>query len=54
MLLLFGWIPLFNVMTRPRFEGYYRPDVLALIAGGMCLGAAIALIATALRDTRMR
>jgi len=44
-LLLFGLLPLIRVTTSPRFADYYKPDVLALVAAGMCFGAAIAWLA---------
>jgi hypothetical protein len=50
-LLLFGLIPLFNVTTKPRFETYYKPDVLALVAAGMCFGAAIVWLVSVRRGS---
>jgi dienelactone hydrolase len=41
-------------VTKPRFATYYRPDVVTLIAVGMCFGAAIALLAVTLRGTPER
>lgn len=52
--LLFGLMAFINVVTRPRFATYYPPDVVTLIAVGMCFGAAIALLAVALRESRVR
>ena len=52
--LLFGLMAFINVVTKPRFATYYRPDVVALIAAGMCFGAAIALVAVTLRGALER
>jgi asparagine N-glycosylation enzyme membrane subunit Stt3 len=52
-LLIFGLLPLFRVTTGERFAGYYKPDVLALVGAGMCFGAAIVLVVSALRDARV-
>ena len=50
----FGLMAFINVVTKPRFATYYRPDVVTLVAVGMCFGAAIALLAVALRESRVR
>ena len=52
VLVLFGSMAFFNVTTKPRFAGYYGPDVLSLIAVGLCFGAAIALLVMHLRAAR--
>jgi hypothetical protein len=52
--LLFALMAFINVVTKPRFATYYRPDVVTLIAVGMCFGAAIALLAVTLRGTPER
>jgi hypothetical protein len=51
--LLFGVLALVRVTTGPRFATYYKPDMLALFAAGMCFGAAIVLVVSALRDARV-
>jgi hypothetical protein len=43
---------LMRVTTGPRFATYYKPDMLALFAAGMCFGAAIALLVAWRRDSR--
>jgi hypothetical protein len=52
--LLIGLMALVRVTTGPRFETYYKPDMLSLFAAGMCFGAAVALAAVALRGTSER
>jgi hypothetical protein len=49
---LFGVMALMRVTTGPRFATYYKPDMLALFAAGMCFGAAIALLVAWRRDSR--
>ena len=39
-------------VTKPRFATYYGPDVVTLIAAGMCFGAALAMFVVFLRSPR--
>jgi hypothetical protein len=50
--LLFGLLALSNVISKPRFATYYRPDVVTLIAVGMCFGASIVMLVAFLRGPR--
>ena len=50
--LLFGIISLTQLMSRPRFATYYRPDVLQLFGAGMCFGVALVALVALLRCPR--
>jgi len=52
--LLFGLMAFTRVATSPRFATYYKPDVVSLIAVGMCLGAALTMLVVTLRESRAR
>lgn len=52
--LLFGSMALVNVSTKPRFATYYGPDVVTLIAVGVCFGAALVMFFTIMRERRSR
>jgi hypothetical protein len=52
--LLVGLIAFTNVVTKPRFATYYKPDMVMLIGAGMCLGVAIMLLVASGRDARLR
>ena len=52
--LLFGVMAFTRVVTSPRFATYYKPDVVSLIAVGMCFGAAITMLVVSLRESRAR
>lgn len=46
MPILFGAISLFNVMSRPRFQGIRSLDAFQLITAGVCFGVGfVALVA---------
>jgi hypothetical protein len=42
--LLFGIMGLLHVFSQPRIATYYRPDILLLIAVGLCFGLALAAL----------
>jgi hypothetical protein len=44
-----GLIGLYNVASKPRFETFQAVDVVQLIATGMCLGAALAMLVVSIR-----
>jgi len=50
--LLFGILSLTQLMSRPRFATYYRPDVVQLFGTGMCFGAALVALVIMLRGPR--
>jgi hypothetical protein len=41
ILLLFGLMPLFSSLSKPRVEAWHGADILAFIASGMCFGVAL-------------
>jgi hypothetical protein len=50
--LIFGIISLTQLMGRPRFATYNRPDVLQLFGTGMCFGVALVALIALLRGPR--
>ncbi len=44
ILIVVGFIGVFALMQRPRFQAFHTVDVLQLIASGMCFGVALARI----------
>jgi hypothetical protein len=40
-LLLFGLMPLFSSLSKPRIEALHGSDILGLVACGMCFGVAL-------------
>jgi len=44
-LVLAGILGIVELIERPRFQSYHAVDVVQLVASGMCLGAALVLIA---------
>ena len=43
-LLMFGMLPLLRMIGNLRFETLHGPDVLGLIASGLCFGFGLALL----------
>jgi len=43
-LLMFGLLGLLRMIDNPRLEGLHGSDILSLIATGLCLGAALAVL----------
>ena len=46
MLLIVGFIGVFALMQRPRFQQFHTVDVVQLIASGMCFGVALSRLLT--------
>jgi hypothetical protein len=44
--LILGLFPLMNSLSNPRVQALHVPDILRLIAVGMCFGAALGLFFT--------
>jgi len=41
ILLLFGLMPLFSSLGKPRIEALHGADISGLVASGMCFGVAL-------------
>jgi hypothetical protein len=44
VLIFFAAIAFTNAARNPRFETFHTVDILQLLAAGMCLGVALALV----------
>jgi len=47
-MLLFGVPPLLNAIGNPRVQALHGPDVLGLVASGLCFGLGLGLLLTKL------
>jgi hypothetical protein len=54
VVLMFGAFALLNMLGNPRLKGMRGPDILQVLAVGLCFGAGIALLAVAMQGRRDR
>jgi hypothetical protein len=54
VVLMFGCFPLINMLGNPRVRAMRGPDVLQILAVGLCFGAGAALLALSMQGRRDR
>ena len=47
---MFGIMSLTRVISSPRFDTYYKPDMVSLFASGLCFGVALVGVVAAVRN----